>query len=137
MGEVTGGVPPLGRYTPPGRYTPLGRYTPQVGTPPQAGNPPFRYTPGTGAPPRAVHARRYEQQADGTHPTGMHSCFEHYFAIYSNFSPARRVLLNSDIPSHKEMNCFYAYIARPMCMNNYNFAAVKNLTEFRRKAIQS
>ena len=26
-------------------------------------------------PPRAVHAGRYSQQAGGTHPTGMQSCF--------------------------------------------------------------
>ena len=26
-------------------------------------------------PPGAVHAGRYGQQASGTHPTGMHSCF--------------------------------------------------------------
>ena len=60
-------VHPPGRYTPwqvhsPGRYTPLTR---QV-------HPPGRYSP----PPRAVHAGRYGQQADGTHPTGMHFCFE-------------------------------------------------------------
>ena len=42
-----------------------------------------RPTPGrciqacTGAdpPPEAVHAGRYGQQADGTHSTGMHSCY--------------------------------------------------------------
>ena len=39
---------------------------------PQAGTPsPGRYTPS----PRAVHAGKYGQQAGGTHPTGMHSCF--------------------------------------------------------------
>ena len=27
------------------------------------------------APPSAVHAGRYGQQAGGTHPTGMQSCF--------------------------------------------------------------
>ena len=53
------GTPPPDRY-PPGMYTlPLGRNTP-LG----------RYTP-TGT----VHAGRYGQQAGGTHPTGMHSCF--------------------------------------------------------------
>ena len=96
-GEYLGRYPPAG--TPPGRYTPLGRYTTlQAGTPPspQAGTPPplGRYTPpwaGTppgqvnppwagkspqaGTPPGVVHAGRYGQQAGGTHPTGMHSCF--------------------------------------------------------------
>ena len=58
----------LGRYprtvTPPGRYTPLGRCTPRAGTP-------WQVHPSPGA----VHAGRYWQQAGGTHPTGMHSCY--------------------------------------------------------------
>ena len=32
-------------------------------------------TPQEQTPPSAVHARRYGQQAGGTHPTGMHSCY--------------------------------------------------------------
>ena len=41
-----------------------------------------RYTPGTRYTPlRAVHAGRYGQQAGGTHPTGMHSCF-HFFLLF-------------------------------------------------------
>ena len=59
---------------PPGRYSPRqvhppppGRYTPQQVQPP-AGTP----------PPGAVHAGRYGQQAGGTHPTGMHSCYHNY-----------------------------------------------------------
>ena len=76
----TGQVPPLssGRYPPPlqvyppgqihppGRYTPLGRYSPPLQV-----HPPGQVHP----PPRAVHARRYGQQAGGTHPTGMHSSY--------------------------------------------------------------
>ena len=71
------GTHPTGRYTPPGMYTPWpgthpGRYTPrQV--------PPGRYTPWTGTPlgryttqPQCMLG--YGQQADGMHPTGMHSC---------------------------------------------------------------
>ena len=85
--------------TPPGRYTtlqadtppspqagtppPLGRYTPPwVGTPPWASTPPGQVnppwagkSPQAGTPPGVVHAGRYGQQAGGTHPTGMHSCF--------------------------------------------------------------
>ena len=38
--------------------------------PPWAGTPPRQVHP-----PEAVHAGRYGQQAGGTHPTGMHSCF--------------------------------------------------------------
>ena len=49
------------------RYTPGTRYTPRPGTPSGPGTPP--------TPPGAVHAGRYGQQAGGTHPTGMHSCF--------------------------------------------------------------
>ena len=80
------GTPPRTRYTPPGtRYTPPGtRYTPLgPGTspwdqvhPPEPGTPPrTRYTPqdqvhppGPGTPPETATV------ADGTHPTGMHSC---------------------------------------------------------------
>ena len=32
-------------------------------------------TPRDQVPPQTVHAGRYGQQAGGTHPTGMHSCF--------------------------------------------------------------
>ena len=48
---------PLGRYTPGQVHPLLGRYTPWVGTPP------------------AQCMLEYGQQAGGTHPTGMHSCF--------------------------------------------------------------
>ena len=90
-------VHPLGQVhplagTPPGRYTP-GRYTPHC----QQVHPSSRYTPGqvhprqvhpplpAGTPLQQVHPRAgtpppqcmlgYGQQADGKHPTGMHSCF--------------------------------------------------------------
>ena len=64
---------PLGPGTPPGTRYPLGS-----GTPPRT-----RYTLWDQVhspwdqvhPPVAVHAGRYGQQAGGTHPTGMHSCF--------------------------------------------------------------
>ena len=36
--------------------------------------PPRAYTPWSRHTPYAVHAGRYGQQADGTHPTGMHAC---------------------------------------------------------------
>ena len=97
------GTPP-GPGTPPCRYThpptPQTRYTPapgqvhppdqvhptqnQVhppgpGTSPRQVQPPDQVhpqEPGTAPPPlRAVNVWRYGQQAGGTHPTGMHSCF--------------------------------------------------------------
>ena len=52
-----------------------GQVHPQAGTPPGQVHPPFRY-PWAGTPPGAVHAERYRQQAGGTHPIGMHSCFD-------------------------------------------------------------
>ena len=59
--EYLAGKPP-GRYTPPDQVQPPG-----LGTPPEQVAP-----PGTGTPPGAG---RYGQQAGGTHPTGMHSCW--------------------------------------------------------------
>ena len=44
-------------------------------TPPGADTPGNRHTPGADTPPCTVHAGRYEQQAGGTHPTGMHTCY--------------------------------------------------------------
>ena len=61
----------LTRYTPPGPGTPpRTRYTPdQV-------HPQTRYTPRAGTPPRTRYTplRDTATAADGTHPTGMHSC---------------------------------------------------------------
>ena len=48
----------------PGQVPP-GRYTHQSGTPPGQVHPPSG----------AVQAGRYGQQAGGTHPNGMHSCY--------------------------------------------------------------
>ena len=48
----------------------LGYHPPGAGT-----TPPRADTPQEQAPPGAVYAGRYGQQAGGTHPTGMHSCF--------------------------------------------------------------
>ena len=51
-----------------------------VGIPPQEQSPPKQTPPGPDTPqsrpPGAVHAGRYEKQADGTHPTGMHTCYK-------------------------------------------------------------
>ena len=74
---------------PPGLGTPpQTRYTLRQVHPPGPGAPQTRYIslgPGTPPtldqvhPPGAVHAGRYRQQAGGTHPTGMHSCYVLYF----------------------------------------------------------
>ena len=53
---------------PPDRY-PLGRYTPQAGTPHLG-----RYTPWQ-VHPLGQCMLGYSQQVGGTHPSGMHSCF--------------------------------------------------------------
>ena len=72
--------PPGTRYTPRTRYTPLIRYTPQTRyTPQDQVHPPgTRYTPlGPGTPPGTRYTPRdTATAADGTHPTGMHSCFK-------------------------------------------------------------
>ena len=80
-GSTLAGIPP-GSGTPLwARYTPIGtspgtRYTPLAGThTPQDQAPPVDTPPWPGTPPGAMHAGRYGQQAAGTHPTGMHSCF--------------------------------------------------------------
>ena len=75
----------LGKYTPQGGTPPVGTGPGQV-TPPQQLHPPGQvHDPHwAGTPPGAVHAGRYAQQADGTHPTGMQSCFFLYFFFYHN-----------------------------------------------------
>ena len=77
-GSTWAGTPLAG--TPPWQVHPPGRYTPSGQVPsPLAGTPPGRYTPQANTTPTpspgVVHAGRYGQQACGTHPTGMHSCF--------------------------------------------------------------
>ena len=61
-------TPPGARYTPRTRYTPGTRYTPQGADPPGPGTAPWDqvYPP----PPWDTATA-----ADGTHPTGMHSCW--------------------------------------------------------------
>ena len=67
--------PQGGRCTPPGRQTPPGkthpgRHTPWVDTPPLGRHTSSGQTPPSPPPPEKATA------ADGTHPTGMHSCFK-------------------------------------------------------------
>ena len=58
-------------------YIPPRADTPGADTPPAA-DIPSEQTP----PPGAVHAGRYGQQANGTHPTGMQSCYNHTILKY-------------------------------------------------------
>ena len=73
----------LGRYpradTPPGRYTPW-QVHPRAGAPPWQVHP-WQVPPGRYPPGRYLRQCMlgYGQQAGGTHPTGMHSCFLFFF----------------------------------------------------------
>ena len=89
-GEYLGRNPP-GQVHPPAGTTPRQVHPPGPGTPPRPGTPPGQVPPGPGYtppdqvhPPGAVHAGRYGQQAGGTHPTGMHSCYFFARAYYEN-----------------------------------------------------
>ena len=73
----------------------LGKVHPRAGTHPQAGTPPGQTNPppgdtlsGQASPARCMLG--YGQQADGTHPTGMHSCDEYYL-------PSRKLLVQGAI----------------------------------------
>ena len=48
-------------------------YTPPLGRPPKSRHPPGADSPPEHKSPCAAHAVRHGQQADGTHPTGMHN----------------------------------------------------------------
>ena len=109
------GTAPRTRYTPwdqvplPGtRYTPQTRCTPLPGTrctpvqdqvhPPGPGTPPpdqvcpqTRYTPpGPATPPRDTATA-----ADGTHPTGMHSCFENCCFLFQKRVDLLQLMINA------------------------------------------
>ena len=76
-GGVPGQVPPRTRYTPRTRYPPDQVHPPGTRYPLDQVHPPQNQVapPGSRYTPGAVHAGRYGQQAGGTHPTGMRSCF--------------------------------------------------------------
>ena len=86
QGGVPGQVHTPHKYTPSWAGTPPGQVHPRAGTHPSwAGTPqgrsPWVGTPTqAGTPPRQVHLPPqcmlgYGQQAGGTHPSGMHSCY--------------------------------------------------------------
>ena len=89
-GEYLAGTPPT-RYTHRNQVQPLG-----PGTPPGPGTSTGTYIPPSyhvQPPrwvhhPRAVHDGRYVQQAGGTHPTGINSCFSKNLSIYIIFEMA-------------------------------------------------
>ena len=62
---------------------PPGADLPPEQTPPQEQTLPQRSPPlGADIPSCAVLAERHGQQADGTHPTGMHTCLNVHTIIY-------------------------------------------------------
>ena len=77
------GTPPLDQVQPPGPGThpleqthPPGPGVPPNRHPPDQVYPPEQTPPGTRyIPPDQVHPPDMATAADGTHPTGMHSCF--------------------------------------------------------------
>ena len=97
-GSTWAGTPLRTRYIPKaGTPSQDQVHPPEPGTPGDQVHPPGRYTPlGPGTPlrdqvhpppPGAVHDWRYGQQAGGTHPTGMHSCYNNRFFHLRNSEP--------------------------------------------------
>ena len=97
--------------------TPSGRYTTPGQVHPPAGTPPSRYTlgqvhpPGRYTPLGAVHARRYGQQADGTHPTGMHSSYDLFLrrawpprALLSMENEGNSPYISTDLETNNELH---------------------------------
>ena len=74
--------------SPPREQTPLQDQRQTLPTPLKEQTPP---------PPGAVHAGRYRQQAGGTHPTGMHTCFYYYEQIRYYLSTQRRLSVMQSI----------------------------------------
>ena len=66
--------PPLDGEPPPGWRTPLGWRNP----PPQLDG----GTPPDGEPPPGKRTPAYGLRSAGTHPTGMHSCYQFFFQIF-------------------------------------------------------
>ena len=77
-------IPPGSEAGTPGEQTPS-RIRHPSGADPQSRHPliadtPQEQTPSYVPPPHgAVHTKRYGQQAGGTHPTGMQSCYHYVF----------------------------------------------------------
>ena len=84
-----------GIHNTPPADTPQSR--PHLDRPPEADNLPEQTPPGSRHPQGAVHAGRYGQQAGGTHPTGMHTCFQYMFRFkqYNNADITNSVFRNN------------------------------------------
>ena len=84
-GSVHAGIPPPQEQTPPGTRHPPGADT--LPPPPrEEQTPPWEQTPPRSTPPRNRHPlpRETATVADGTHPTGMHSCIDKEGRVYIN-----------------------------------------------------
>ena len=88
---------------PPGRQSPRQTHTPQAETP-LGRHPKGRHPPTGRHPPRQIHPPsqapplpKTATPADGTHPTGMYSCYWNYFSLpyVSNRSTKLRVIPRS------------------------------------------
>ena len=79
--------PFLGRY-PLGRH-PLGRHPLSADTSPLGRHPPSRHPPWADTPPQQMATT-----AEGTHPTGMHSCFNYFhFRDTKNYAEQTKLQL--------------------------------------------
>ena len=98
-GGWCGSHPPPDRHT-PRIYTPSGRHTPWADTP--LGHTPPRQTHPWAHTPLDRHATPgMATAADGTHPTGMHSCNK----VFWEWWPIRtNQLVNVNIPFWKHIN---------------------------------
>ena len=110
-GSTWAGTHPPGRYThdqqvhtpPTGTPPPPGQVHPPRQVHPRADTPPGRYT----VPPAvAVHAWRYGQQADGTHPTGI------------------QFTVQKDELSHIQWRIWGASLTPLSQSNSFNFSAI-------------
>ena len=93
-----GGAGCLGRHPPGSRHPPRSRPT------------------GKQTPPGAVHAARYGQQAGGTHPTGMHTCFhlQSWTVLWNaSYLPPATQTLPNEFRSKRTYFCNY-FVASDM-----------------------
>ena len=86
LGNPPGADTPLGSRHPPGADTPQGADTPGS-RPPGADTPLGEDPPGSRQPPLQTATT-----ADGTHPTGMHSCYN------------RKIPANQNLPEDNSLN---------------------------------
>ena len=90
-GQTPPGKTPPGRHLPPGRH-PAGRHLPQADTP-LGRHPLGRHLPQADTP-LGRHPQETTTAADGTHPTGMHSCSSVVLHVFSCLRLCRMIRLN-------------------------------------------